>query len=148
MYYRITDKCVDLIKRFEGCKLTAYKCPAGIPTIGFGTTSGVKMGMMITEAQALDFLRRDLMKFEATVNHAVTVALTPNMLDALVCFCYNIGESAFKQSTLLKKLNAGDYTGAANEFLRWNKSNGKVLVGLIRRREAERALFLEESFPG
>lgn len=138
---RISKKGIDLIKSFEGCKLTAYKCPAGIWTCGFGTTSGVTPGMTITREQAEEMLKKDLVKFETVVKTLVKVVLTQEQFDSLVSFSYNTGSGALGSSTLLKKLNKGDYKGASEEFLRWNKAGGKVLVGLIRRRMAEQKLF-------
>lgn len=140
---------IDLIKSFEGCYLKAYKCPAGVWTIGWGTTepiNGVKPheGMVITQQQADDLLIKNLKAYENAVNKYVTYSINQNQFDALVSFAYNCGNGALKTSTLLKKLNAGDIEEAANEFLRWNKANGKVLKGLTRRREAERKLFLQE----
>ena len=140
---------IDLIKSFEGCYLKAYKCPAGVWTIGWGTTEpidGVKPheGMVITQKQADELLIKNLNGYENAVNEYVTYSINQNQFDALVSFAYNCGNGALKTSTLLKKLNAGDVHGAANEFLRWNKANGKVLSGLTRRREAERKLFLKE----
>lgn len=140
---------IDLIKSFEGCYLKAYKCPAGVWTIGWGTTEpidGVKPheGMVITQKQADELLIKNLKGYENAVNEYVTYSINQNQFDALVSFAYNCGNGALKTSTLLKKLNAGDVHGAANEFLRWNKANGKVLNGLTRRREAERKLFLKE----
>lgn len=142
---KTSQKGINLIKEFEGCQLTAYKCPAGVWTIGYGHTGDVKSGMTITEQEAENYLRADLQKFEAGVDKAVKVGITQNMFDALVSFTYNCGIGALQSSTLLKKLNAGDFNGAANEFLKWNKSGSNVLPGLTRRRQAERALFLEAS---
>lgn len=137
----MSTRGINLIKKYEGCRLTAYKCPAGVYTIGYGHTNGVKKGQKITQKQAEDFLREDVKTFEKGVLRAVSAPLTQNQFDALVSFCYNCGLSAFKTSTMLKKLNARDYAGAADEFPRWNKSNGKVLNGLVKRRAAERKLF-------
>lgn len=139
---KTSDKGIALIKEFEGCKLAAYKCPAGVWTIGIGTTKGVKSGMVITEGQAVDFLKRDLAIFEAAVNKLVKVEISQAQFDALIAFAYNVGEGALSKSTLLKKLNAGDAKGAAAEFSKWNKAGGKALAGLTRRRAAESALFL------
>lgn len=121
--------------------MTAYKCPSGVYTIGYGHTSGVKKGQKISKAQAEAYLREDVAKFENGVNKYVSAPLTQNQFDALVSFTYNCGLTAFKNSTLRKKLNAKDYAGAGNELLRWNKANGVVLEGLKRRRNAEKALF-------
>lgn len=135
---------LDLIKRYEGCVLTAYKCPAGVWTIGYGHTRGVKKGMAITKLQAYEYLKDDLKTFEDAVNKYVKVPLSQSQFDALVSFSYNVGAGALKSSTLLRKLNKRDYSGASNEFLRWNKSNGKELSGLTARRRAERELFLKD----
>lgn len=147
MTRKTATKGIDLIKEFEGCKLTAYKCPAGVWTIGYGHTGSVDgkaitSGMTITAAKATELLKADLSKFEAAVNSYVTAPITQNMFDALVSFTFNCGAGALKGSTLLKKLNAKDYDGAAAEFPKWNKAGGKVLNGLVRRREAERCLFM------
>ena len=104
----------------------------------------VKKGDACTPEQAKSYFKHDLAKFEKTVNESVTVPLTQNQFDALVSLTYNIGSGAFNNSTLLKKLNKGDYQGAADQFLVWNKAGGKVMKGLVRRREAERALFLKK----
>lgn len=138
---RTSQAGLDLIKKFEGCRLTAYKCPSGVWTIGYGHTNGVKKGQKISRSRAESFLREDLRRFENGVNSAVFVPLTQNQFDALISFCFNCGLTAFKESTLRKKLNAKDYDGASKEFLRWNKSKGVVLDGLKRRRNAEKALF-------
>ena len=138
----ISIKGLGLIQEFEGCKLDAYKCPAGIWTIGIGHTKDVKEGDKITEAQALDLLREDITWVENAINDHVKVKINQNQFDALSSFIFNVGAGAFSLSTLLKKLNAADYEGAANEFPRWNKASGKELPGLTRRRAAEKALFL------
>lgn len=137
----ISKNGIDLIKKFEGCRLTAYKCPSGGYTIGYGHTSGVKKGQKISREQAEAYLREDIKKFENGVNKYVCVPLTQNQFDALVSFCFNCGLGAFKTSTLRKKLNAKDYAGAGKELLRWDKAGGVVLNGLKRRRNAEKALF-------
>lgn len=136
-----SQKGIDLIKNFEGCRLKAYKCPAGIWTIGYGHTAGVKQGQVITPAQAEEFLKQDLKRFETSVRSLVTVPITQNQFDALVSFTYNLGATALKTSTLLKKLNAGDYNSAAEEFDRWVYANGNKLLGLVKRRAAEKELF-------
>ncbi len=141
-----------LIAEFEGCNLTAYKCPAGIWTIGIGHTSAagapaVKSGMRITQTEADDILARDLVRFEDAVSRLVRVPINQNQFDALVSFAFNLGEGALASSTLLKKLNAGDYEGAADQFARWNKAGGKVLAGLTRRRAAEADLFRQPVAP-
>ena len=138
---QISKAGLDLIKQFEGLYLKAYRCPAGVPTIGYGHTAGVAMGQTITQQQADDYLRRDVRQFERAVARLATVPLTQGQFDALVSFAFNLGEGALAQSTLLRLLNAGDYAGAAAQFDRWNKAGGRVLPGLVRRRAAERALF-------
>ena len=138
---QISKAGLDLIKQFEGLYLQAYRCPAGVPTIGYGHTAGVAMGQTITQQQADDYLRRDVRQFERAVSRLVRVPLTQGQFDALVSFAFNLGEGALAQSTLLRLLNAGDYAGAAAQFDRWNKAGGRVLPGLVRRRAAERALF-------
>lgn len=140
---------INLIKSFEGLRLKAYDDGVGVWTIGFGTIKypngiRVKAGDSCTSQQAEDYLRNDLSAFESAVNRLVKAKLTQNQFDALVSLTYNIGSGAFKGSTLLKLLNKGDYQGAADQFLVWNKAGGKVMKGLVRRREAERALFLKK----
>lgn len=140
---------IELISSFEDLKLNAYDDGVGVWTIGIGTTvypNGVKVkkGDTCTLDQAKEYFAHDLKRFESSVNNLVKVPLTQNQFDALVSLAYNIGSGAFKNSTLLKKLNAKDYAGAADQFLVWNKGGGKVMKGLVRRREAERALFLKK----
>ena len=142
MTQHINQAGLDLIKSFEGLRLSAYRDPVGIWTIGYGTTRGVREGMQITERMADELLLGDVAYFENVVRSLVKVSLTDNEFSALVSFVYNLGEGNLSRSTLLKKLNAGDKAGAADEFLRWNRAGGKALRGLTRRREAERALFL------
>jgi len=133
---------LELIQRHEGLRLKAYLCPAGVPTIGYGSTRGVKMGDEITRAQATELLMADIERFEDAVRRAVEVTLNQHEFDALVSFAFNVGAGALQRSTLLRKLNAGDRQGAADELLRWTRGGGRVLPGLVRRREDERALFL------
>lgn len=131
----------------EGNVLTAYKDSVGILTIGVGHTSAagpptVKPGMKITAAVSDAILSRDLAIFESSVLNAVKVDMNQNEFDALVSLAFNIGGGALSKSTLVKKLNAGDRAGAADQFLVWNKAGGKVLKGLVSRRAAERKQFL------
>ncbi len=133
----------ELIRAFEGLELKAYKCPAGVLTIGYGHTKTVTAGMVITEEEAEALLREDLLWVEETINNKVTTPLTQSQYDALASFIYNVGSGAFTKSTLLRKLNTGDYVGASAEFKRWNKADGRVLKGLVRRRKAEQELFDE-----
>ncbi|HDC4354695.1 MULTISPECIES: lysozyme [Enterobacter cloacae complex] len=142
-----SEKGVALIKEFEGCKLTAYQDSVGVWTIGYGWTQPVdgkpiRAGMTIKQETAERLLKTGLVSYESDVCRLVKVGLTQGQFDALVSFTYNLGARSLSTSTLLRKLNAGDYATAADEFLRWNKAGGKVLNGLTRRREAERALFL------
>lgn len=139
----ISQKGIDLIKQFEGCRLTVYRCPAGVLTIGYGHTGAdVKEGQTITQEQAEKFLRSDLVVHCNNVSGLVKVPLNQNQFDALVSFEYNIGYGNFKSSTLLRLLNQGDYKGAAEQFKRWRYANGKVLSGLITRRQKEKDLFV------
>lgn len=142
-----SEKGIALIKQFEGCKLTAYQDSVGVWTIGYGWTQPVdgkpiRAGMTIKQETAERLLNTGLVSYESDVSRLVKVGVTQGQFDALVSFTYNLGARSLSTSTLLRKLNAGDYAGAADEFLRWNKAGGKVLNGLTRRREAERALFL------
>ncbi len=132
---------LDLIKEFEGCYLDAYLCPANVWTIGYGHTKTAKPGMTITQAEADRLLEQDVAWVKAAVIGAVQVPLTANQTSALYSFVFNVGAGAFRSSTLLRKLNAGDYVGAQMQFRRWNKAGGKVLRGLTRRRAAEAKLF-------
>jgi lysozyme len=141
----INEAGLALLKELEGCKLTAYQDSAGIYTIGFGHTGAIFPGMVITRDEADQLCGYDLIGPEAAVSDAVQDA-TDNQFAALVLFTYNVGVGAFRQSTVLVRHLAGDYEGAANAFLFWNKAhiNGVLTVvpGLTNRREAERALYL------
>lgn len=136
------DRGLALIKQFEGLQTHAYLCPAGIWTIGYGHTRDVKSGNVITPEQADVLLSDDLRESERAVESCVTVTLSQPQFDALVSFTFNLGEGNLHTSTLLKKLNAGDSAGAADEFLRWVDAGGKELPGLVERRKAERQLFI------
>jgi GH24 family phage-related lysozyme (muramidase) len=141
---QINQEGFKLLTTFEGCELAAYDDGGGVWTIGYGHTEGVYEGMTITQTQAEEWLREDLEKFESYVEDAVEAQLNDNQFSALVCFCFNVGpgRGGFGDSTLLRLLNKGDYQGAANQFLVWNKVNGEPWLGLTRRRLAEQALFL------
>ncbi|MGM1187360.1 lysozyme, partial [Serratia liquefaciens] len=135
----------DFIKGFEDLRLVAYPDPGtgGKPwTIGWGHTKGVKQGDCITQEQAEQFLSDDLAVFELTANSAIKRPMTQNQFDAMVSLAFNIGGSAFAGSTLVKKFNAGDAKGAADEFPKWKNSGGKIMPGLVKRRAAERETFL------
>jgi lysozyme len=134
----------QLIKNWEELRLEAYlPTPNDEWTIGWGHTHGVEKGDVITKAQAQSYFDADVAWAEAAVNKSVKVGLTQHQFDALVSFVFNIGETDFKTSTLLRKLNAGDYEGAANELPRWKYQKGEVLRGLVRRRAEEMEYFLE-----
>ena len=140
---QITQAGIDLLKSFEELRLVAYKpTPDDVWTIGYGHTAGVQEGDTCSEAEAEEWLVQDSASSAAEVERDVTVPLTDDEFDALVVLTFNIGRGAFRGSTLLKKLDAGDYQGAAQEFGRWNKQAGKELAGLTRRRAAEEALFI------
>jgi lysozyme len=132
----------EMTKRFEGLRLEAYQCPAGVWTIGYGHTKGVKKGDKITLEQAEAFLVDDMKEAEDGVRKLVRVPLTPNQFEALADFVFNLGIGNLGKSTLLKLLNTGDYAGAAAQLLRWNKSGGRELAGLTARRNEEAKLFM------
>lgn len=132
-----------LIERFEGCRLEAYRDAAGVLTIGYGHTgSDVIEGRRITRGEADDLLAQDLVNTEAELARAITVPVTANQFSACCALAYNIGVGAFRNSTLLRRLNDGDAVAASSEFPRWNHAGSRVLAGLTRRREAERLLFI------
>ena len=136
------NKAVELVKGFEGFSQKAYLCPAGVPTIGYGHTGNIRPTDTITQTEAEALLKKDLEQFEAGVKKVVKVPLNENQLAALTSFAYNVGLGAFNNSTLVKQLNEGRYDLAADQLLRWTKAAGKELKGLVRRRAAERAVFL------
>lgn len=136
---------LPLLKKYEGCKLQAYQDIVGVWTIGYGETKGVKKGMVITQAEADKMVQDRYDEFENGVKNLVKVPLTDNQLGALTCFAYNVGLSAFKNSTMLKLLNSGaNATTVAAEFAKWNKAGGKPVQGLTNRRADEAALFLSK----
>lgn len=134
---------LELIKRFEGVRLSAYLDSVGVPTIGYGHTKDVFMGDTCTQAQAEMWLAEDCREAEQCVNNAVTVPLTQAEFDSLVSFVFNLGCGTFRRSTLLRMLNESDYDGAALQIRRFDKAGGQVLAGLTRRRDAEARLFEE-----
>lgn len=139
---------LELIKQFEGFRAEAYLCPADKWTVGYGLTSAagiidVHKGVKVTEAEASEHLRQVLEKFGAQIKPLLKVEASENEWAAMLSLAYNIGPGAFAKSSVLKRFNAGDKAGAADAFLMWVKAGGKTLAGLKRRREAERALFLE-----
>ena len=141
---KISANGINMICGFEDLRLKAYDDGVGVWTIGYGTTvingRKVKKGDTCTVEQAKSYMAQDLKQFESAVNQ-VKVPLNQNQYDALVSLAYNIGASAFLNSTLFKKLNAKDYKGAAEQFARWNRAGGKVMRGLTNRRAKERKLF-------
>ena len=139
---KVSDACVQLVKTFEGLSTTAYKCPAGVLTIGYGHTRGVEKDQVITEKQATALLMSDLAAVGAGVERILgDITGTQNEFDALCSFAFNLGTGNLRKSTLLKQLKAGDRNAAAQEFLKWNKAGGRVMPGLTRRRKAEKRLF-------
>lgn len=152
----INRATIELVKEFEGLKLSAYPDPAtgGEPiTIGYGTTAAAgvgitpRLGMTITQADAEEYLKRGLDKFAAKIRPMIKAPINDNEFGAFLSLAYNIGPGAFSKSSALRKFNAGDKAGAADAILMWNKANGKVMRGLQRRRSAERALFLKPITP-
>jgi len=144
-----SNACLDLIKQSEGFRAEPYLCPAGVPTIGYGSTryaDGRPVNLKdpaITKAQADTIMLATLQEYQAAVSRYVTVPLTQNQFDALVDFSYNAGAQNLRTSTLLKLLNQKEYALAANEFERWVYGNGEKLPGLVKRRALEKALFLK-----
>lgn len=142
-----SKKCIDLIKQFEGYSAKPYLCPAKVWTIGYGSTryeNGTPVKRddePIDEARAIKIMQTTLKGYEDAVNRYVSVKLNQNQFDALVDFAYNLGNKALLNSTLLKRINEGNFLAANNEFGKWVFSNGDKLQGLARRREAERLLF-------
>ncbi len=130
------------IAAFEGMKPLAYRDPVGIPTVCAGHTKGVRIGQVKTENECQELLRKDASEAGNWVGKCTMALVTQAQYDALVSLAFNIGGPAYCRSTLVRKLNAGDCQGAANEFLRWVKARGKVLAGLVKRRAEERARFL------
>jgi len=144
-HHKIPQSAVDLIKRFEGFSDKAYICPAGVLTIGYGHTGpDVTPGEVITEERASDLLELDLMTFAKQIWDMVKVPLNENQFAALLSFTYNLGAQALKRSTLLFKLNKGQYGDVPSELMKWTHGGGKQLPGLVRRRVAEAALWDKE----
>jgi lysozyme len=143
---KISEEGLELIKRFEGLRLSTYTCAGGKLTIGYGHTGrDVDEDMTITEEEANDLLESDVKWAEGTVNKWVQVTINQNQFDALVSLIFNIGAMNFINSTLLKELNLGLYDEAVDQFLRWNRAKGRVLDALVKRRKEERDLFLSET---
>jgi lysozyme len=139
----MTDTLLDLVKQFEGCRLKAYQDIVGVWTIGYGCTGkGIGPGVIWTQDQADEALEERLEVVQSGIENLVTVRISQNQLDALTCLAYNIGLGALAGSTLLRLLNQKKFDEAADQFLRWNKAGGKPVPGLLRRRAAERSLFI------
>ena len=140
--FSYSDNGFALSKSFEGLRLTAYQDVGGVWTIGYGHTGpNVRAGLTITQAEADALLRSDVEDAVTCVNRAVNVPITQNQFDALVDFCFNCGRGSLLQSTLLRKVNIGDFAGAAAQFALWDHAGGEVVEGLVKRRTAEAELF-------
>lgn len=131
----------EIVARFEGCELEAYQCPSGVWTIGYGHTRNVKNGWECSQIEADMMLRDDLEEFSLGVVALVKVRLTDNQMAALISFAYNCGLSALASSTLLRLVNEGNHSEARKQFQLWVNSNGRTLLGLVRRRKAEAELY-------
>ena len=138
---KISLEGLGLIKKFEGCELEAYKCAAGVWTIGYGSTKGVKEGDSLTQEDADKLLRHEMNEYEGYIKDMVKIDLKQNEFDSLVSWVFNLGPANLKTSTMLKVINDNKLEEVPSQMKRWNKANGKVLEGLIRRREAEALLF-------
>jgi lysozyme len=145
MEMKISEQGLALIKRFEGLRLSAYRCPSGVWTIGYGHTGGVAGDDMIDEAGADAYLREDVKMAVAAINDLLIVPLTQNQFDVLVSFTFNCGVGALRKSTLLRLLNTDNYDAVPDQLMRWTKgAGGKILPGLILRRKAEVELWNQE----
>jgi GH24 family phage-related lysozyme (muramidase) len=137
-----------LIQKSEGCSLVPYVCPGGVVTIGYGSTrddNGYPITLdhqKVSQQEAEDYFNRDILIFSIWVKKLIKVAVSNNQFSALVSLAYNIGTGNLRASTLLRKLNRGDYEGCAGEFWKWRRSKGVILPGLVTRREMERRLFI------
>ncbi len=144
---RVNNAGLELIKAFEGFRATAYRCPAGVWTIGYGHTSSagepaVTSGMKVTRAEAAQILARDVAAFAEGVERLLTATLSANQFSALVSFAYNVGLGNFRGSSVLKSVNSGDFAAVPRRLALWNRAGGRLLAGLVRRRAAESALFM------
>jgi len=139
----ISETGLSLIKRYEGFRANAYLCPAGVWTIGYGSTHGVLRGQWISEPEAAQRLRKEVQRYEKGVLDCLKVPASQNQFDALTSLAYNIGTGAIARSSVVKFHNQRDFARAADAFLLWNKGGGRVLPGLTRRRQEERSLYLK-----
>lgn len=150
MTRRVNDAALALIRQWEGLRLTAYQDIAGVWTIGYGSTTNVRPGQRITEAEAVARLRNDLHEAESAVERLVEVELNDAQFGALVSFVFNVGQGAFGGSTLLRKLNAGDYASVPGELAKWNKAKVdgvlRPVAGLSNRRAAEAGLWVRGDY--
>tara|TARA_R110000803_G_scaffold33578_2_gene73439 strand:- start:322 stop:765 length:444 start_codon:yes stop_codon:yes gene_type:complete len=137
----ISKEGLALIKHYEGCELKAYRCPANVLTIGYGVTKGVTEDMEITQQEANEMLAGELIEYTKYIDDMVDVSLNQNQFDALTAWVYNLGPTNLKESTMLKVLNEGKYDEVPEQIKRWNKANGVVLGGLVKRRAAEALMF-------
>ena len=145
---KLGEKGTEILKYFEGCKLTAYQDSVGVWTIGYGHTKGVYDGMTITQDEAERMLLDELVEYEGYVANMVTVPLNQEQFDALTVWVYNLGPTNLKSSTLLKRLNEGNFDDVPNQIKRWDKAGGKQLAGLTKRRAAEARHFEGEEWQG
>lgn len=143
---KVSDEGLSLIKHFEGCELKAYRCAANVLTIGYGTTKNVTEDMEITQEEAESLLQEEMHEYEGYINDIVKVPLEQHQFDSMVSWVFNLGSGNLFSSTLLKKLNNSEYDEVPEQIKRWNKASGKVLEGLVKRREAEALLFLGKSW--
>ena len=137
---------LKLIKKFEGCDLKSYQDSVGVWTIGYGHTKGVEEGQEITQDEGEEMLASELGEYEGYINDMVECDLEQHQFDALVAWVYNLGPTNLRSSTMLKRLNANDLDDVPNQIKRWDKAGGKVLQGLVRRREAEALMFQNEDW--
>ena len=142
----ISAEGLSLIKKFEGCELKAYCSDANVLTIGYGVTKGVTEDMEISQEEAESLLQEEMHEYEGYINDMVKVPLEQHQFDAMVSWVFNLGSGNLSSSTLLKKLNNSEYDEVPAQIRRWNKAGGKVLDGLIRRREAEAKMFMNEDW--
>ena len=143
---KISEEGIELLKKFEGCKLEAYQDSVGVWTIGYGHTKGVYKGMTISQDDAEEMLEEEMEEYEGYIEEYVEVPLSQNEFDALVCWVYNLGPTNLRNSTLLMVLNQSKFDEVPEQIKRWNKAGGEVLKGLVRRREAEALLFQGEQW--
>lgn len=142
-----SERLVKAVEQFEGFRSVAYRDLAGVLTVGYGETQHITPGQVVTQQEAELMLRADLTQVASEVQQIVTVALTQGQFDALVDFAYNLGIGSLERSTLLQRLNAGDYSGACEQLGRWTLAGGQPVPGLVRRRQAEQAWWNESTPP-